>query len=172
MHLDAQNEKPNKQLYIPQIQPQSQACVSHLCSPSSQSASGSSPSRAGLLSCASPPPGHPETVHRWLRTAGGCTAAPGVCLRRKRRAVAGPGDGSEGMCPLCSLCPCSSGCHRCTPAPLALHAASLHPHGQYILGRSLSSTFRVWRWKSSLFPQFWAPFKSFLSPVMKQILCL
>lgn len=164
-HFDAANNKTETTFYAPQIPPRSQACAGHLCSPSSRFAWVPSPAQAGVPSCASPPLGHPETAHRWLRTAGGYTAAPAVCLRGKRRAVAGPDGGSEGTCPPSWRCLRSWGslrwCLRSTAAPSPLRAASLPPHGRYIRDRSLSSTSRVSRWKTSPLRQFLAP----LTPV-------
>lgn len=158
-------EQVKKKLHTPQIPPQSRACAGRLCSPSFRSASGSSPARAGVPSCASPPPGRPVTARRWPRTAGGYTAAPGACWERRRRAGAAPGAGSDGTCPPSWPCLRSWGSPRCSPrstgAPSAPHAASPPRRGQYTHGRSLSWTSPVWRWKTSHLLQSWAPLKPF-----------
>lgn len=166
----------------PQIPLQRQACTGRLYCLSVRFASSSSPNREGVRSCASPPPGRPETAHRWQRTVAGYRAAPGVCLRWKWRAGAVPGGGSAGTCPLSSPGPRSWGslgcCSRRTGAPRTLHASSPTLCARYILGRSLSSTSREWRWKTSRLKQFWAPLKPFIPTTTvcqtgwKLILCL
>lgn len=156
-------KKQTSELHPPQIPPRRQACAGRLCSLSSRSASGSSPSRASGPSCASPPPDHRPTAHRWQRRAAGCTAAPGVCLWRRQRAVVGPGGGSVGMCPLSSprrrSWASQHWSHCSTSGPSAPHAGSLPPHDLYILGRSLSSTSHGSQWRISPLLQFWAPLR-------------
>lgn len=149
-------------LNLPQIPPRSRSYAGHRCSLSCRSAWGSWPGRAGGPSCASPPPGRPESARRWPRRAAGCTAAPDVCWQVTQRAAAGPGGGSGGRCPPSSRCRHSWGCCHCsTPGPSAPHAASQPPHGRCIHGWSPSWTSHGSQWKTSPWSQVWAPCESF-----------